>query len=138
MLQSLMVIDDDEVDQYIAKRTLKKLGFTGKLFQQNDGLSAIEFLSNFSNNKESWPEEFPPSLILLDINMPRMNGFEFLEAFKELRTGCDSLNALVIMMFSSSERPEDIERALKFDFVRDYMTKPLTKENLKTIFEATP
>ncbi|PCI59381.1 MAG: hypothetical protein COB37_11615 [Kordiimonadales bacterium] len=136
MINSVLVIDDDDVDQYIAKRALKKWGFEGHLFQERDGLNALEFLENYTNNADQWAEQFPPTLILLDINMPRLDGFEFLEKFEKLREQIEGLNSSIVMMFSSSQREEDKTRALSYDFVHDYITKPLTQENLTGILHS--
>ncbi len=136
MLQSLLVIDDSEMDQYIVQRALKKWGFGGPLFQERDGLGGINFLKSHRENPTAWGDGFPPTVILLDINMPRMNGFEFLEEFQELLNTHEGLNSSVIMMFSSSELPADKERALKYPFVHGYISKPLTKEDIQSIAES--
>ena len=66
--------------------------------------------------------KFPPIVIFLDINMPILNGFEFLDEFDVLRKRLE-LKACVIMMYSSSERQEDKDKAAKFDFVQDFLIK---------------
>lgn len=136
MLQSLLVIDDSEMDQYIVQRALKKWGFDGQLFQERDGLGALNFLKSHRENPAAWGGGFPPTVILLDINMPRMGGFEFLTEFQELLVTNEALDASVIMMFSSSELPADKERALQYPFVRGYISKPLTNDDIQIIVDS--
>ena len=74
-------------------------------------------------------------MIFLDINMPNIGGFEFLVKFAELRNRL-ALKSCVIMMYSSSERPEDKEKASSFDFVKDYLVKgEMDIEDLKDKIE---
>ncbi len=136
MLESLLVIDDSEMDQYIVERALKKWGFSGPLFQERDGLSGLEFLKSRSEDPADTEDGFPPSVILLDINMPRMGGFEFLAEFQELLNTNKVLASSVILMFSSSELPADKERALQYPFVHGYISKPLTKDDIQSIVDS--
>lgn len=135
MMQSLLVIDDSEIDHYIVQRALKKWGYGGSLFQERDGLAGLNFLKNHIENKTALGEGFPPTVILLDINMPRMNGFEFLKEFQELLSTNEDLSSSVILMFSSSELPADKERALQYPFVQGYIRKPLTKDDIQSIVD---
>lgn len=133
---SVLIIDDNKVDRYIFSRQLKKIGIN-HIFEEDDGSSALDFLEHYEENALKHNGKFPPVIIFLDINMPILNGFEFLEQFAELR-GKLALDSCTIMMFSSSERPEDKERAFSFDFVKDFLTKgdttdELLKQKLATI-----
>lgn len=138
MLQSLLVIDDSTTDQYIVQRALKKWGFCGQLFQESDGQAGLDFLNSYREDPSIWRDGFPPTVILLDINMPRMGGFEFLEEFQELLNTNEGLNSSVIMMFSSSELPADKERALQYSFVKGYISKPLTTDAIQSIVDSLP
>lgn len=132
---SVLIVDDSTVDRYILIRQLKKIGIVD-IFEKDDGSSALEFLENYEKNAITFNGKFPPVIIFLDINMPRIGGFEFLERFEQLRNRLQ-LKSCVIMMFSSSERPEDKERAMHFDFVKDFLTKgELSVEELKSKIEA--
>lgn len=127
---NVLIVDDSEIDRYILTRHLNDIGIND-IFQESDGESALAFLNNYDENKKKFGDDFPPVVIFLDINMPIIGGFEFLEKFKALRNEFD-LNTCVIMMYSSSEREEDKEDALKYDFVKGYLTKGVfTQDELK-------
>ena len=127
---SVLIVDDCRIDRYILKRQLKKIGNV-EVIEKDDGSSALDFLENYEENRTLYGDNFPPIIIFLDINMPEIGGFEFLEKFAELRKRL-ALMSCVIMMYSSSERVEDKERAASFDFVKSYLTKGETDiEGLK-------
>ncbi len=119
---SVLIIDDDEVDRYLLKRLLKDTKFNFEVFEADNGSSALEFLNNPSDVIAKDENLFPPLIIFLDINMPIMRGPEFLEQFAKVREQI-YVQSCVIMMFSSSERKEDRESALQYDFVKDYLVK---------------
>lgn len=132
---SALIVDDSEIDRYILKRQLKEVGVVD-VFESDDGSTALNFLENYEENCKLHYKKFPPVVIFLDINMPIIGGFEFLEKFAELRKKL-GLVSCVIMMYSSSERPEDKEKAASFDFVKDYLTKgEMSIEELKNKVEA--
>lgn len=134
MLNSVMIIDDTEADRYIAKWSLEKRSLASNIYEASDGKEAIEILKNYENSRRDLGEGFPPALILLDVNMPRMNGFEFLDAFAKLRKEAKDLyESVVVMMFTSSSLEEDKEKAFGFEFVRGYLNKPFNPEDLSEI-----
>lgn len=125
---SVMIVDDNEADRYILKRYLNKANIVDKIFEANDGKEALSFFEAHEENKAKHTKDYPPSILFLDVNMPLIDGFEFLEKFNTIRqkVGAESV---VIMMFSSSGRQEEKDRALAFPFVKDY----LIKGNLKNV-----
>ena len=127
---SVLVVDDNEIDRYILSRQLKENGIED-IFEQNDGESALSFIAQHESNVRQFGDKYPPVVIFLDINMPIIGGFDFLEKFSALREEL-SLESCVIMMYSSSEREEDKRRASAFSFVKDYLVKgDLTPDILK-------
>ncbi len=127
----VLIVDDSEIDRYILKRLLKESGLDLTIFEKIDGKEALEFFEDYEENRKKYPDLYPPILIFLDINMPRVDGIEFLETFSHLRKYIQ-VDSCVIIMFSSSERKEDKEKIMAYDFVKDYVVKgSLTAEELK-------
>lgn len=121
-IPTLMLIDDSEIDQMIYRRIVKKSGIVGDLLQFTEADKALAHLKDDT--------EVKPDLILLDINMPGMDGFEFLEtATKEI----GAISCPVVVMLTTSLNPRDEERARSFELVRDFLHKPLSVDHLKTL-----
>ena len=120
---SFLIVDDSEMDRYILKRNLKKIYPDSEIFEQRDGQEAIQFLQDYENKKKSLGESFPPILTFLDINMPMMNGFRFLDEFKPIKDSNQEYHSCVIMMFTSSQRESDKQKAFSYDFVKEYIVK---------------
>ncbi|GGH78852.1 CheY-like chemotaxis protein [Filimonas zeae] len=121
------IIDDDQVYQLILKKTFEKSQPAHSLMQFYNGEEAIDFLkANTSNPVQSLPE-----ILLLDINMPFMNGWQFLEALENLPIA--GSYKPVIHIISSSPATEDIEMAGQYKRVSSYIVKPVTKEVLTGI-----
>lgn len=121
-LLSVMVVDDSEADQYISKIMIEEYNPNIDILQAFDGQEALEILDHI---------EQQPAVIFLDINMPRMNGHEFLAAYDKRSEKKSS----VIVMLTSSEQKEDIDRSRSYKSVKDYLTKPLDPENLETVLK---
>ncbi|MGC1506705.1 MAG: response regulator [Sulfitobacter sp.] len=126
-IKTLMVIDDDSFDQLICKRVTVKSGLVRDLLQYIDAEKALDYLSH--------PDSRTPDLILLDINMPKMNGFEFLEAVQE-RFGTD-LCPIVVMLDTSLD-PKGEKRANRFPMVQGFMNKPLSKNDFQVFIGMLP
>lgn len=118
-LGSVLMIDDEEIDQKQYKRILQRSGRTQEVHQFTYADEALDWLRDSPNKQVD--------LIFLDINMPRMNGFEFLDAIEneEPRSGCP-----VILMLTTSLAPSDKNRALAHPMVRGFLSKPLRKHHL--------
>ncbi|QEE49685.1 response regulator [Flavobacterium alkalisoli] len=126
-IRNLCVIDDDKIYHFLLKNLLKQNNIDVKSVFFQNGQDAIEFLSDEKNNDDL------PDLILLDVNMPIMNGWQFLEEYIKLKTnfGKDPH----IYMISSSNNEVDINKAREFSgVVKDYFLKPICKEDLHKIF----
>lgn len=127
---TVVLIDDNEVDNLINQKLMKSSNFAKFIYTYTSGKSALEFFKNIDKN-EDFPAEMIPELILLDINMPIMNGFSFLESFQKLSTNIT--NNTKIVLLTSSVNPQDIQRADEIDFIIEYISKPLNKEKLKKV-----
>ena len=121
LIETVMTIDDEPVDQMIYKRVLKRSGIVGNAI---DFQLAEDALAYFR-----MPDHVKPDIVFLDIHMPRMNGFEFLDA--AIEEFGDEFAQCVVIMLTTSLDPEDRERAGQYPMVRDYLSKPLTVENVQ-------
>lgn len=120
---SIMIVDDDEADRYTLKRLLKSGGICVPVEEAGDGEEAIQYFRNSEANSKTLGEHFPHFIVFLDINMPRMNGFEFLDEFKILREERECYNAVIFLMITSSDNSNDKERAGQYPFVKGYIKK---------------
>lgn len=124
--KKVLVIDDSETDCYIAKRMIQKYEFCEELIFQKSAVKALAYLHTLENTLDQLPE-----LILLDIRMPEMDGFGFLDEYAKLpdsiKTNC------IIMMLSTSLDPEDHQRAESCIFVNRFINKPLDKEKMEQL-----
>jgi CheY-like chemotaxis protein len=128
---SVLIVDDDEVDRYSLKRLLKSLNYNIHITESEDGEEAVTFFKENDLNKPEFSETFPPLIVFLDINMPRMNGFEFLEEFRLFTQNKVGYQTMVFIMVTSSDNLEDRRRAEQFDVVKGYINKmPKTADAL--------
>ena len=122
--QILMLIDDNKIDLFIHNEVIKRIPYEKTILQYVFAGDAITYLTE--NDISKWPD-----VILLDIHMPIMNGFDFLIEYaklpKELRDKCR------VIMVSSSLDTEDLKKAKLNSEVFDYLEKPLNMEKLYKI-----
>ncbi len=119
---SVLIVDDNEVDRELLRRDLKKTELDAMIFEVSDGEQALKFFEDCNACDDGYQEGDHPILLFLDINMPVLDGFGFLEKFTELRTQYP-IDTCVVIMFTSSEAEADRERALSHEFVADYLVK---------------
>ncbi|WP_157986300.1 response regulator [Chitinophaga alhagiae] len=120
------VIDDDEIFHFIVK---KMFGLQGWNVVVNSFLSAEDAIEDLS----AFAEQNLPCLIILDMNMQRMNGWDFIEAFRGLKNRLR--RHVPIIMCSSSMNIQDMEKVKKTPELMAYITKPLDKSKMKVIEE---
>lgn len=127
---SILIVDDDESDRYLLRRMLMKQGLVDVIYESGDGKEALALFSDDSMRNGIYPDWSLPDLVFLDINMPLLGGFGFLEAFNALRES-GNFRSVSFVMLSSSGRAEDQERALAYDFVRGFVVKsPSTAKDI--------
>jgi CheY-like chemotaxis protein len=125
----ICIIDDDDVYQYTVTRALKSHSLAKKILVFSDGEEALDFLSDNIAHKESLPD-----VIFLDINMPIMDGWQFLEEYVKLKPRVGK--KITIYMVTSSVDPIDVERAEKFQEISDYLVKPIQPDQLRELVAA--
>ena len=118
-----MLVDDDSDDNFFHEREIKKTHLDTIVITKDSGIKALEYLKS--------KEEPHTDLIFLDINMPGMNGWEFLKEYGQLDKELQS--RAIIIMLTTSDNPDDAAKANTNSFVSDYITKPLTKEIMEDI-----
>lgn len=124
--KTILLIDDSEVDNYITKQLLLKNDVTENIVVHSSAVDALSYLDGISNEHEQIPD-----YIFLDIRMPEMDGFEFLDEYKLLP---DSIkNKCIIYMLSSSGDPNDVARARQYSYVKTFLRKPLDGIVLKEL-----
>jgi CheY-like chemotaxis protein len=121
----IMLIDDSHIDNYINKKIIRDHQITDNILILT---TAFEALKYFKANQE---EENIPSLILLDINLPALSGYDFLKKFGELAPFVRNKSKIVVV--TSSDKEEDMHQMKNHPLVKDYFVKPLDNEALNTI-----
>ena len=124
-LDSILLVDDDADDNYFHQIIINKMNMVNQIDIAVNGIDALAYLKNQNIN--------PPDLIFLDLNMPKMNGWEFLEQYKHLDIAQKA--KILILILTTSANPDDIKRAKEIKEVTGFETKPLTKELLTEILE---
>ncbi len=126
---SILLVDDDEINNFISIKLIKKALLTSDIMACLNGRFAIDQLVSIQKKD---PAKLP-DYILLDINMPIMNGWEFLDEFKRLNL--DPLGKCKIYIISSSVFSNDINKARSYPLVKSFISKPLSVEKIKELFE---
>lgn len=128
-INSILLIDDDQINNFINKRIIKKLGIAEEVSIALNGEEALNHIQNYCKDTGCCPE-----LIFLDINMPVMNGFEFLNEFKNLDLG--NKNEVKIIVLTTSTNPGDMQKLKEYS-IKGFMNKPLTEKKILELIKET-
>ncbi len=120
--ESVLLIDDNEIDIFITRRLLEFNNFSKNIYSACSGRDALEQLKNNENI---------PDVIFLDLNMPVINGFRFLKELAQLPDAVQDRVQVVVL--TSSENKKDIRKASRNPIVVDYVPKPLTHEKIREL-----
>lgn len=124
MKKNILLVDDDQVFNFINQKVLKNMDIADEIHTALNGKEALDLLNGYLSGSRAIPD-----VIFLDLNMPIMDGFAFLEAFKRLNMPHKSKVSIVIV--TSSTDPKDIERAKAFG-IDHYLTKPIKEADIRT------
>jgi CheY-like chemotaxis protein len=122
-LKCIMLVDDNVDDNFYHERVIRKSQKAEQVTSMTDAAEALKYLASLTQ------AEHGPELIFLDINMPGMNGLDFLAEYSKFP------NRAVVVMLTTSENPDDKARAFSYGVASDFRTKPLSKEILEDIIE---
>ena len=122
----VLLVDDNVTDNFITNHIVKKSKITEKITVKNSAIKALEYLETIRENAHEFPD-----LIFLDISMPIMDGFGFLEELVKFPLILN--NEFAVVMLTSSNDQNDIDRAKSYSVVKEYFVKPLNIEKIATL-----
>ena len=125
----IAIVDDDAIFQFITKRLMESIAIKNKMLQFLDGKEAIDFIHQNLNEIANLPD-----IIFLDINMPVMNGWQFLNRYIELKSKIKK--EIIIYIVTSSNNPDDFIQAENMPEVTDYIIKPISREKYTSILNS--
>lgn len=127
-LNCILLVDDNDADNYYHEIVINDFGCAEEVVAVQSGKAALDYLKSIENGNHPQPD-----LIFLDINMPAMNGWEFLEEYKKLDV--IQQGKIVVVMLTTSLNLDDEEKARGIEHIKNFKNKPLTEEMLHEIIE---
>ena len=124
----VLLVDDDPATNFLHRRTIRKVAGEIRVEEALDGQQALDLLREGMTRGEA-----PPKIIFLDISMPHLDGWGFLEGYRELPTDWRSKSR--VFMLTTSLNPDDHERARSYDIVEDIIDKILTRDRFAEILQ---
>ena len=129
MLDQILCIDDDPITLMLCKKVIVKSSFSNEIITSQNGEEALSYFNTikYTNNKN---KQIPqPQLIFLDLNMPVMGGWEFLDHFNSEEFS--EFNTIKVVVLSSTIDPEDLEKSKQYPMVIDFLSKPISQSMLE-------
>ena len=131
-LKQITIIDDNKIFVFLTSKLIENTNLVNEISCFENGLDAINFIKENATKEENLPE-----IILLDLSMPIMDGWQFLDLY--VKAAPSLAKKITLYIVSSSISPDDVNRAKSIDEVSDYIVKPITQEKLtKIISEVIP
>lgn len=132
-LNCILLIDDDEPTNFLSRMLIEDAACTHHIQVAQSGEFALSFLKDQDSHVNSGQVNYVPDLIFLDINMPAMNGWEFLDKYSELKPSW--MDKVITIMLTTSYNPDDRKKAEEHSVISRFETKPLTSEKLDKILK---
>jgi CheY-like chemotaxis protein len=129
MLDQILCVDDDAITLMLCKKVIERASFSAEIITANNGEEALALFHKLKNQHSAKK----PQLIFLDLNMPIMGGWEFLDNFTSAEY--EEFNHIGIIVLSSTINPEDLIKAKKYPVVIDFLSKPISKNMLEYLKE---
>ncbi|KAF2079101.1 MAG: response regulator [Flavobacterium nitrogenifigens] len=127
MLEQILCIDDDPITLMLCKKVISKSSFSHEVVTAQNGEEALHHFNVLKYTKDKTKKR--PELIFLDLNMPIMGGWEFLDHFTS--SDYKEFNTVPVIVLSSTIDPEDLAKAKKYPIIIDFLSKPITQPMLE-------
>ncbi|MEP7094597.1 MAG: response regulator [Flavobacterium sp.] len=127
MMEQILCIDDDPITLMLSKKVIEKSSFSDEIITAQNGEEALLYFNTLKYNKAKIVKK--PQLIFLDLNMPVMGGWEFLDFFTS--PAYNEFNSVNVVVLSSTINPEDLLKAKEYPIIKDFLSKPITKAMLE-------
>lgn len=132
MFEKILCVDDDAITLMLCKKVIERVSFAHEVLTAKNGEEAIVYFDELAQELQKHPTSPYPKLIFLDLNMPIMNGWEFLDTY--LKNGyCELFAEAKFIVLSSTIDPQDVEKTKGYPMVIDFLSKPITKEMLEEL-----
>lgn len=128
-LSCVLLVDDDATTNYLNRKLLERLAVSSCILEAHNGREALGLLAQHCQSPEAG---ICPALILLDVNMPLMNGYEFLAAYQQLPEA--QRRASVVVMLTTTLHPDDVRRVAQYG-ITSFLSKPLAHEKIKEVLK---
>ena len=131
MLNKIFCVDDDPITLMLCKKVIERTTFAQEIITAQNGEEAIQYFKKIIAEIKKDSAVDYPKLVFLDLNMPIMNGWEFLDAYTESKF--QDILATKFIVLSSTIDPYDVNKSKKYEMVIDFMSKPITTELLEVL-----
>lgn len=134
MLSKILCVDDDPITLMLCKKVIEKAEFSKEIDTAQNGEDALKYFDNLKEMQNDNSDLVLPQLMFLDLNMPIMGGWEFLDIFSDQKYH-SFFPDLKVIVLSSTIDPKDIEKSKSYSMVIDFLSKPITKDTLKSYYK---